>query len=61
MSAQSDWLIQIAPEFLAARQASAIDAWFPTLIVWWFKQFPIALEDDNDFFEGQPQLVNQMK
>ncbi|PBK63778.1 hypothetical protein ARMSODRAFT_1023681 [Armillaria solidipes] len=59
--AQSDWLTQVGPEFLAARQADAVDAWFPTLIACWFKQFPIALEDDDDFFEGQPQLVDQMK
>ncbi len=58
---QMVWLIGIILEYQAAQIDNQLDAYFLTMVARWFACFPIEEEDNDDFFEGQPQIIDQMK
>lgn len=58
---QYSWLNQVVPAYKAAHDEDTLVAFLPCLITSWFQHFPIEDEDDDDFFDGQPQLVDAMK
>ncbi|KAK0494231.1 hypothetical protein EDD18DRAFT_1355545 [Armillaria luteobubalina] len=58
---QFAWLLTVQGEYAAAKITNSVDDIFPRIVARWFAHFPIEEEDDDDFFEGQPGLVDQMK
>ncbi|KAK0499317.1 hypothetical protein EDD18DRAFT_1349497 [Armillaria luteobubalina] len=60
-SEQFFWLLTVQGEYAAAKVTNTLEDVFPRIMACWFARFPIEEEEDDDFFDEQPGLVDQMK